>query len=295
MRAAGRGAARRAGPRRGGYATCLWGGWVPPVLPPDPSPASGPASVDILAFDPEFRRRPPSGATRRVPADAPRRTPADRPVDRPSVRRIERQVPRPVAVEPRAARARVVRPAILDVSMVVPTEAPPTQRALARAFFPAMALVALVDLATKAMAEAWLTPHVVHGAGLPLRLQLVHNVASAGGVWLGDHTRVLNVVATGLIVGVLVMLVPTLARVDRRAPLALALVAGGGFGNLVSLLASSSGVVDFLAIPHAGGAWVINGADGAIAAGLALLGRTVWSIVRAIRAHGPGQSLASMR
>jgi lipoprotein signal peptidase len=204
-------------------------------------------------------------------------------------------VARPVAVEPaRAARPRVVHPAILDVSIVVPSAAR-DERALARRFFPLMALVALVDLATKALAEAWLAPHAVLGGGLPVRLQLVYNTASAGGVWLGDHTRLLNVIATGLIVGVLVMLVPMLTRVDRRAPVALALVAGGGFGNLVSLLASSRGVVDFLAIPHAGGAWIINGADVAIAAGLLLLGRTVLALLRAIRAHGASHSLAGLR
>lgn len=264
-----------------------------PTFLPAASPVSTPAPVDILAFDPEFRRRTPTGAGRRAGAERPRRAPGERPADRPAdgvaPRRIERQVPRAVAVE----RPRVVRPGILDVSMVVPPPAVPDTRTLARAFFPVAALVAVADLATKAMAEAWLVPNVVHEAGLPL--QLVHNTASAGGVWLGDHTRVLNVIATGIVVGLLVMLVPTLARVDRRSTLALALVAGGGLGNLASLLGSSRGVVDFLVIPHAAGAWVINGADVAIAAGLLLLGRTVLAIVRAIRTHGGAHPVAGIR
>jgi lipoprotein signal peptidase len=245
--------------------------------------------VDILAFDPEFRRRTPTGAGRRPGAERARRAPGERPADPVAPRRIERQVPRAVAVE----RPRVVRPGILDVSMVVPPPAVPDTRTLARAFFPVAALVAVADLATKAMAEAWLVPNVVHEAGLPL--QLVRNAASAGGVSLGDHTRVLNVIATGIVVGLLVMLVPTLARVDRKSTRALALVVGGGLGNLASLVGSPHGVVDFLMIPHAAGAWVINGADVAIAAGLLLLGRTVLAIVRAIRTHGGAHPVAAIR
>ena len=104
---------------------------------------------------------------------------------------------------------------------------------------------------------------------------------------LGAHTRALNLAATGLVVGLLVMLVPALARVDRRSTAALALVAGGGLGNLVSLAASARGVEDFLAWRHAGGAVVVNVADVAMFAGLALLGRTLWALAQAVRTHGP--------
>jgi lipoprotein signal peptidase len=127
-----------------------------------------------------------------------------------------------------------------------------TERALARRFFPLVGAVAAVDLLTKAAAAAALAggaPRAVFG---PFALQLVYNVGSAGGVMLGAHTRAVNLVATGLVVGLLVMLVPVLARVDRRSTAALALIAGGGAGNLVSLAGSARGVEDFLAWRHAG-------------------------------------------
>jgi lipoprotein signal peptidase len=110
----------------------------------------------------------------------------------------------------------------------------------------------------------------------------------------GAHTRALNLAATGLVVGLLVMLVPALARVDRRSTVALALVAGGGAGNLVSLAASARGVEDFLAWRHAHGAVVVNVADVAMAAGLLLLGRTLWQLARAVRTHGPRARLGAL-
>ena len=253
----------------------------------------------VLAFDPEFRRRsaaPADGAA------APVRTSlADRAAGRSERRPVGRAVELPVGDRPGADRPWADRPVVRRVShepdvvahvtpaWVVPPRPPAAEEgALARRFFPLALLVALVDLVTKALAVAWLAPGVTLGAALPLRLHLVYNAASAGGVSLGEGTRTLNVAATGVVIGLLVMLVPALTRVDRRAPLALALVAGGGLGNLASLLGSAPGVPDFLAIPHAGGAWVVNVADLALLAGLLLLGRTVWAIVRAIRLQGAG-------
>jgi lipoprotein signal peptidase len=145
-------------------------------------------------------------------------------------------------------------------------------------------LVALADLATKALAVDVLADRTVAVAG-PLALHLVYNTASAGGVWLGAHTRELNLVATGVVIGLLVMLVPVLARIDRRSWAALALMAGGGVGNLTSLASSSHGVPDFLAFRHPGGAWVLNVADVFMVAGLVLLGRTVLVLARAVHAE----------
>lgn len=111
---------------------------------------------------------------------------------------------------------------------------------------------------------------------------------------LGAHTRALNLAATGIVVGLLVMLVPTLARIDRRSTVALALVAGGGLGNLVSLAVSPRGVEDFLAWHYAGGMVVVNVADLAMVAGFCLLGRTVGQLVRAVRAHGPRARIGAL-
>jgi signal peptidase II len=163
-------------------------------------------------------------------------------------------------------------------------EAPVREGALAAVFFPVVLLVAALDLATKAWAVAALGAGE-HTALLPgLSLALVFNTASAGGVWLGEHTRAINFAATGIVIGMLTILVPHLARVERRSTIALALTAGGGLGNLTSLASSGRGVPDFLALHHRGGAWVVNVADLAIFVGLALMVGTIARLtVRVLR------------
>jgi lipoprotein signal peptidase len=230
----------------------------------------------VLPFDPAFRRtpRPRRGvAGRRAAASAPRTTTGRR--DTPIPRRAVRAVAGGVAAHSAVRGARI------------------TDRALAVRFFPLALAVACVDLATKIVAASTLADGAPRAFG-PLALQLVYNVGSAGGVMLGAHTRALNFAATGLVVGLLVALVPALARVDRRSTAALALVAGGGIGNLVSLGASGRGVEDFIAWQHADGAVVVNVADLAMLLGLVLLGRTLWQLARAIRTHGPRARLGGL-
>jgi lipoprotein signal peptidase len=229
----------------------------------------------VLQFDPHARRRTPATPLRR-PVDGERPLTGERVVPFPTHREIER--PRP------SVRATVVESAEEAVQVVAAAPAAMTEGALAVRFFPLVGAVALADLATKALAVDALTDRTVAVAG-PLALHLVYNTASAGGVWLGAHTRELNLVATGVVIGLLVMLVPILARIDRRSWAALALMAGGGVGNLTSLATSSRGVPDFLAFRHPGGAWVLNVADVLMLAGLVLLGRTVLVLARAIRAE----------
>ena len=239
----------------------------------------------VLPFDPAFRRTPRVGRAVAPPAggrvggrsvaDA-RGAAQDRPRrDTPIPRRAARAVAGGVAAHAAEQGARV------------------GERALAARFFPLAAMVACADLLTKSIAAATLADGAPRALG-PLAFQLVYNVGSAGGVMLGAHTRALNLAATGLVVGLLVMIVPALARVDRRSTIAVALVAGGGAGNLVSLAASSRGVEDFLAWRHASGAVIVNVADLAMAAGLVLLGRTLWELARAVRAHGPRARLGSL-
>jgi lipoprotein signal peptidase len=220
----------------------------------------------VLRFDPDFRRTP--RVVRAVSARAG--------VMRPTATRRDTPIPR------RAARA-----VVGGVAAHAATRgARMSERALAVRFFPLAAAVACVDLLTKVLAASALSDGAPRTLG-PFALQLVYNVGSAGGVMIGAHTRALNLAATGLVVGLLVMLVPALARVDRRSTAALALVVGGGIGNLVSLASSARGVEDFLAWRHATGALVVNVADLAVLAGLLLLGHTLWQLARAMHTHGP--------
>ncbi len=247
---------------------------VRPVLDPAGAPPASAIMATVLPFDPNARRRTPTRPLRR-PVDGERPLTGERVVPIPTHREIER---------PRASVRETVVASVEEVTVDAEGPAPMTERALAMRFFSLVGAVAVADLATKALAVDALADGTVALAG-PLALHLVYNTASAGGVWLGAHTRELNLVATGVVIGLLVMLVPVLARIDRRSWAALALMAGGGVGNLTSLASSPHGVPDFLAFRHPGGAWVLNVADVLMLAGLVLLGRTVLVLARAVRAE----------
>ena len=219
--------------------------------------------ADVIRID--QHRRPTTGRT----------TPpgARRPV-------VERDVP-----------IRVVRSADLPTAPAAATTvaraaAALTEPQLAARFFPLAFVAAAADLASKAWAISALSTESV-ALGPWLSLSLAYNRASAGGVWLGENTRALNFTATGIVVGLVIMIAPELTKVDRRAWRALALLVGAGLGNMASLL-SGRGVPDFIALHRAAfggshGAWVLNVADVALAVGLVLLAGTAVRLTRAAR------------
>ena len=144
-------------------------------------------------------------------------------------------------------------------------------------------LVALGDLMTKQVALLWvgtLEPRVTSA----IRFGVVHNDKGAFGMTVGDYTFEVSLALT---LAALVLIVPAardLAKIDERAPAALGLVAGGAIGNLVSLLLSPAGVVDFIALQRADGAGIVlNVADVAAYAGVAMLMRTTAMVIAAIR------------
>lgn len=117
-----------------------------------------------------------------------------------------------------------------------------------------------------------------------LRLAVVHNDLGAFGLSVGAYTWQVNLALT---LAAIVFVVPVsreLTRVDRFAPHALGLIVGGALGNLISLLLSSHGVVDFIALRFGADTEIaLNFADLAAYAGLALILRTGFLIVTAIR------------
>jgi len=144
-------------------------------------------------------------------------------------------------------------------------------------------LVALGDLMTKQMALLWvgtLEPRVSSA----VQFGVVHNDKGAFGLTAGDYTFELSLALT---LAALVLIVPVnrdLARIDNRAPAALGLIAGGAIGNLVSLLLSPAGVVDFIALQRADGAGIVlNVADIGAYAGVVMLMRTAAMVISAIR------------
>jgi signal peptidase II len=104
-----------------------------------------------------------------------------------------------------------------------------------------------------------------------MRLGLVFNEGAAGGIWLGDHTRLLNILSMALAALVAGAATRHLGAVHRIAPIALGLIVGGALGNTISLILRP-GVIDFLAFDvGSGNHVVINLADVATFAGVCAL------------------------
>lgn len=145
------------------------------------------------------------------------------------------------------------------------------------------ALVAIGDLMTKQVALLWvgtLEPRVSSA----VRFGVVHNDKAAFGLSIGDYTFEFSLALTLAALALIIPVARDLSRIDDRAPTALGLVAGGALGNLVSLLASPAGVVDFIAVQRADGAGIVlNVADVAAYAGVAMLMRTTAMVIAAIR------------
>lgn len=145
-------------------------------------------------------------------------------------------------------------------------------------------LVASGDFITKEVAARWLGG-IDHGVSSLLRFGVVHNDAAAFGLWMGPYTFQWNLALTLAAIALIVPVGRELTRIDRHAPVALGLIAGGALGNFASLVLTSEGVVDFIALRMPAGVLVLNVADVAAYAGLVMLLRTTHLIVKRLR-HG---------
>jgi lipoprotein signal peptidase len=154
-------------------------------------------------------------------------------------------------------------------------------------------LIAFGDLLTKQAAVLMLaSDETVYSSWL--RFTLVHNDAAALGYTFGAYTFHINLfVKVGAI---LLMLAASrdLARIDPQAPVALGFIVGAALGNLASLLIHPAGVVDFIAVGIGQGQeLVLNAADIAAYAGLAMLARTAWRVLSMRRS--PAHAVISER
>lgn len=143
-------------------------------------------------------------------------------------------------------------------------------------------LVAAGDLLTKGAAKAFLANDPTRFAPW-LHFAVVHNDSGAFGWSIGIYTWQLNLALTLAAIVFMIPVTRDLSRVDPAAPRALGLIVGGALGNLASLVTSPNGVVDFIAISVAGGGLVLNVADVAAYAGLAMILRTGVLIAIAMR------------
>jgi len=145
-------------------------------------------------------------------------------------------------------------------------------------------LVAIGDLVTKQLAVLWIGTLEPRVSSAAIRFGVVHNDKGAFGFSVGDYTWELSLALTLAAIALIVPVAKDLSQIDDRAPTALGLIAGGAIGNLVSLLMNRAGVVDFIALQRADGVGIVlNAADVAAYAGVAMLTRTAARVVSAIR------------
>lgn len=115
-------------------------------------------------------------------------------------------------------------------------------------------------------------------------MAVFHNDAGAFGLSAGPYTWQLNLALTLAAVIFIIPVTRDLTHIDRRAPAALGLIVGGALGNLASLLVPPRGVMDFISLNWSPGhSLVLNVADVAAYAGLAMILRTGLMIATALR------------
>ena len=147
-----------------------------------------------------------------------------------------------------------------------------------RLFWYAVALVVSLDMVTKALAVARLSPFPLPVVGDWLTFQLVYNPGAAFGIHVGPHSRW---VFTGLALAALIVLGAMVRQTEpsqRVRLLALGLVVGGAVGNLADRLRHAQGVVDFIDFGVGAYRWpTFNLADIAVTCGAVTLAYVLWT------------------
>ena len=147
-----------------------------------------------------------------------------------------------------------------------------------RLFAVSAALVIVLDLVTKAAAEA----HLTRVTGVPVfgewfQFRLVYNQGAAFGLHLGPFSRWFFLGFAVLAVFVLNALSRSALPGDRFRQIACGLVTGGAIGNLLDRVRSARGVVDFIDIGVSSYRWpTFNIADIAVTCGAIALALSFW-------------------
>jgi signal peptidase II len=133
--------------------------------------------------------------------------------------------------------------------------------------------IVLVDVATKRLAVAALTPYVPRNViDDVLRFTLAFNSGGAMSLSLGPSSRWWFTLLSLATLGVLGYMYKQSSPNDRIQLASLALICGGAVGNLIDRIRSPRGVVDFIDIGiGAHRFWTFNIADLAVTIGTATL------------------------
>lgn len=158
----------------------------------------------------------------------------------------------------------------------------------ARIFWPVLAAIILTDCSTKQLVVEQLAqdpgPHPIIGDWF--RLTLAYNPYAALSLSFGSAaaSRILFSAAAITALMILLRLYHTTDPGGRLRAAAIALVAGGAFGNLLDRIRSARGVVDFIDV-GVGDArfYTFNVADVGVTVGAVLLAIVLWREDRFVR------------
>jgi signal peptidase II len=147
-----------------------------------------------------------------------------------------------------------------------------------RRFALVVAVVVVLDLVTKLVAEAMLPRSVgVPVVGGAVQLRLVFNSGAAFGLNVGEHSRWIFMGLSLMAIVVLVSMLRTTRPGDRLRLYALAAICAGALGNLIDRVRSSHGVVDFVDVGVGALRWpTFNVADMAVTCGAIALALSLW-------------------
>lgn len=155
----------------------------------------------------------------------------------------------------------------------------PRDPAKAPLLWSAIAFITVADIVTKYFAHTLLPP--VHFPreifGNTVRFTLVYNSGAAFGLHAGEYSRWIFITLTVAAVFVLSRLLRETRPDDQMRLMAIGLVLGGAFGNLINRLWSPRGVVDFLDVGVGDHRWpTFNVADIGVSIGAFVLAWVLW-------------------
>jgi signal peptidase II len=148
--------------------------------------------------------------------------------------------------------------------------------------------VVALDLVTKLMVQRTVDLYQqIPIVGDYIRLTYIHNPGAAFGIELGDHSRIIFLVLSGIALLALGAMYWFTPASDRLRLASIALICGGALGNLMDRVRSAAGVVDFLDVGVGTVRWpVFNVADIAVTTGAIVLALSLWKEEKRVEGSG---------
>ncbi|HEU4564795.1 MAG TPA: signal peptidase II [Gemmatimonadaceae bacterium] len=161
---------------------------------------------------------------------------------------------------------------------VVPAPATAASAPKARLFWGAFAVILVLDLITKYLAQRHLVERVpVEVIGDVARLTLAYNPGAAFSMHVGAWSRVFFSAVAIVVLFVLSRVYRDTQPADRLRGLALGMVCAGAIGNLIDRIRSPRGVIDFIDLGIGSYRWyTFNVADIGVSIGAILLAWSLW-------------------